>query len=118
MKELYESKFSFLELCPHFYTKKVEQIAGTNGVTSHMVFTYYEVGEPIQSLAEIWVPLHNPSEPFKWKFMQLNTATDKPVYQAQNIGINDVPGWFRKPLEEAKFMYEQWTRLRLLLSGS
>ena len=118
MKNSLESKFSFLEQCPYFYDKKEEHIPGIGGITSHYIYTYYMNETPIQTIAEIWIPAHNPCETFKWKFIQLNTEIDKPIFQGSNININEMPRWFRNTLELAKEQYENWTQLRKLLRGA
>lgn len=118
MKSLFENNFSFLEACPHFYEKKVERIAGPDGVSTDLVYTYYAAEVPVQTIAEIRVPVHRPHEEFKWKFLQLNAFTDRPIFQKANALFHGMPGWFQSILIQAMDLYNRLVSMKRMLKDA
>jgi len=118
MQYVQEELFHFLEDSSYFYEKtpavtiqRSDDSAARAGELTHIIYTFFDQENPNQSIAEISIPVNNPSEEIKWKFIQMSEDTNKPTFQSLNPDIHLMPEWFRPLLLETQVLYERKTLL-------
>lgn len=115
MQYVREELFHFLEKSPYFYEKTPvvtkqrsdELIAKAEEDMTHVTYTFFDQENPNQTIAEISIPVQNPNEEIKWKFIQMNEDVTKPIYQSTNPEINKMPEWFKSLIIEVRALYER-----------
>lgn len=115
MQYVCEEHFHFLEQSTYFYEKTIgvarkgsEELKQTiEEDKSHIIYVFFDQDNPSQAIAEISIPIKNPNEDVKWKFLQLNEDAKKPIYQSVNPNIEKMPNWFKSLVLEALSVYER-----------
>ncbi|MDU9694154.1 hypothetical protein O0Q50_23500 [Priestia aryabhattai] len=123
MQYVQEELFHFLEDSSYFYEKtpavamqRSDDSTARERDLTHIIYTFFEQENPYQAIAEISIPVSNPSEEIKWKFIQMSEDTNKPTFQSLNPDIHLMPEWFRPLLLETQVLYEKKTILFKIFS--
>lgn len=116
MQYVTDELFHFLEKSPYFYKK--EKFLNDRGSEDYIFsqnseknveqlnYTFFDQYNCDHIIAEISIPVKNPHEEIKWKYIQLNDKVSKPSYQSVNPSLEIMPDWFKALVLEVKSLYE------------
>ena len=115
MQYVRDELFHFLEQSPHFYKKSpitytrldYKESLDSSQSATHIIYTFFNQERSEQAVAEIHIPIKDPSADVKWKFIQMNDNIKKPLFQSENPNIDNIPTWFANLIIKSQQIYNQ-----------